>query len=88
MHTVTGQELDAVASLSNSVHLTFFGLCFGATISLSIVISTVSIPDPKTYAAFMALTAVSVILSSYFGIRALIDYRASRRKLKEIKREE
>jgi len=34
VHTVTSTELDTVASLSNSVHLTFFGVCFGVTNSV------------------------------------------------------
>jgi hypothetical protein len=34
VHTVTSTELDTVASLSNSVHLTFFGVCLWVTNSV------------------------------------------------------
>lgn len=60
MHSVTGPELDMVASLSNSIHLAFFGICIGAFISLAIVLSLTPIADPKLYASYVALTAVSV----------------------------
>jgi asparagine N-glycosylation enzyme membrane subunit Stt3 len=85
MHTLTGAELDMVASLGNSVHLTFFGLCTGAAIAFGVVLSTSTITDPLNHAEFVALLAVSSALSLYFGIRALVDYKAARRKLKEIK---
>jgi hypothetical protein len=85
MHSVTGPELDTVASLSNSIHLAFFGICIGALISLAIVLSLTPIADPKLYASYVALTAVSAGGSIYFGIRALLDYRAAQRKLNEIK---
>ena len=85
MHSVTGPELDMVASLSNSLHLAFFGICVGAFISLGIVLSLTPISDPKLYASYVALTAVSGGGALYFGIRAFLDYRAAQRKLKEIK---
>jgi len=85
MHTVSSTELDTVASLSNSVHLTFFGLCLGAVVTFGIVLSTSKITDPTTHAGYVALLAVSVVGTLYFGIRASIDYREAKRKLREIK---
>lgn len=85
MHAVTEAELETIASLGNSVHLTFFGISFGGLIAFSIVLATLTINDPVPHATFVALTALSGFLTAYFGIRAAIDYRASRRKLHEIK---
>jgi hypothetical protein len=86
MHTVTDIELDSVASLGNSVHLTFFGLCAGALVAFGSVLSTTAITEPKIYAAYVGLTAVSLLGGLYFGVRAIIDYRSSRRRLADIKR--
>jgi hypothetical protein len=85
VHSVTETELDAVASLNNSVHLTFFGVCCGGLTAFGIALATLSIADPKSYAAFIALFAVSAVGTFYFGVRGLIDYKESRRKLREIK---
>ena len=85
MHTVSSTELDTVASLSNSVHLAFFGLCSGSVVAFGIVLSTAKINDPMTHAGYVALLAVSVVGTLYFGVRALIDYKEAKRKLREIK---
>ena len=73
VHTVTSTELDTVASLSNSL------------IAFWTVLTTTKITDSFTHAVYVALLAVSAVGAAYFGIRAIIDYRESRRKLKEIK---
>ena len=85
MHTLTETELEAVASLSSSVHLAFLGMSFGSFIAFAIVLWTIEIRDPLQHATFAGLAWTSAMLSLYFGVRAAIDYRASRRKLKEIK---
>ena len=87
MLTLTEIELDTVASIGNSVHLAFLGISAGAFIAFGITMLTLPIADPKLFATFAALTALAGILTAYFGVRALIDYRASRAKLSEIKRE-
>lgn len=86
MHTVSGTELDTVASLSNSIHLTFFGVCFGASIAFTVVLTTVNVTQPKTFAGFVGALLVSSVLALYFGIRGGIDYAAAKKKVEEIKR--
>jgi hypothetical protein len=85
MHTVTGTELDTVASLSNSVNLAFFTLCVGLAAAFGLVLSQGGITDAWKHAEYVALLAISLIGSLYFGIRAAIDHRAAKRKLNEIK---
>jgi len=85
VHTLTSAELDGVASLGNSLNLTFFGLCAGALIAFGIVLSTGSPANPITHATYVALTSVSAMGTLYFGIKAIIDYRESSRKLKALK---
>jgi len=87
MFTVTELELDAVASLSASIHLTFFGISFGALVAFAIVLATVSPNDPVIHAMFVALLWVSALMTLYFGIRGINDYITARRKLNEIKSE-
>jgi hypothetical protein len=83
--SVTSSELDTVAALNNSVHLGFFGLSLGSAIAFGTVLATSSIPDARTHATFVALLAVSMIGSTYFGIRAFIDYLAAKKKQAELK---
>ncbi len=86
MYTVTDAELDTVASLGNSIHLTFLGISFGTAIAFGIVLATVQVTDPLAHASFVALAWLSAFLTVYFAIRAFVDYRAAQRKLSEIKR--
>jgi hypothetical protein len=86
VRSVTDAELDTVASLSNSVHLAFVGMSFGALLAFSIVLFTVDITDVRIHSAFASLAWLSGVLTLYFGIRAAIDYRAAQVKLREIKR--
>lgn len=83
--TVSELELDSVASLSNSINLTFFGICVGALVAFGIVLLTVSITDPKLYALFGALTFASTVAALYFGVRGALDYLAAQRRLRDIK---
>jgi hypothetical protein len=85
MHTVTGTELDTVASLSNSVNLSFFTLCVGLTVAFGLVLAQGGITDAVKHAEYVGLFAISLLGSLYFGIRAWIDHRAAKKKLNEIK---
>lgn len=85
MHPVTGADLDAIASLGNSIHLTFFGWCGGATVAFVIVLTTVTIADPKIYAGFVGALVASSIGAIYFGIRGVSDYLTAKKTLNEIK---
>jgi hypothetical protein len=85
MHSVSGTELDTLSSLGNSIHLTFFGVCVGAGIAFVSIL--LSVPDlgPRPHATFTFLAAGAGLFAFYFGARAVADYRASKRKLKELK---
>jgi hypothetical protein len=85
VHYVSGSDLDTIASLGNSIHLTFFGLCSGAAITFWVVLKTANVTDPRTHADFIMLCAGAVVGAVYFGIRGIADYRRAKRTLKEIK---
>lgn len=84
MHQLSGHELDTVASLSNSVHLAFFTLCVGLLAAFALVLEG-GVADATKHAEYVGLLMVALIGTIYFGIMAAIDYRAAKRKLKEIK---
>lgn len=86
MHTVTGSELDTVASLSNSVDLAFAGVGAGAFVSLASVLMTVPFTNAVLFSGFVAATVVSGVGTVFFGLRARIAYREAQRRLQEIKR--
>jgi hypothetical protein len=82
---ISTSELDAVASSGNSVHMGLLGISGGALIGFATTLATVTITDAMTFAAFVALTAVSAMFSLLFGVRAVTDYRATSRRVKELK---
>lgn len=86
MHSVTTGELDMVASLSNSVHLAFFGLSAGAVITLGVTLVTVPMATPIMAAGFISATIVSSISTLFFGVMARISHKDARRKIEDIKR--
>jgi bacteriorhodopsin len=89
MYTLSGEQLDSVSSMgiNNSVNTTFFGVAVGAFVAFVIVVMTVTISDPRIYAAFVALTAVSGFLSAFLGIKIGLDCKKAKEKLRTIKRE-
>lgn len=87
MHSVTGSELDTVASLSNSVDLAFLGMSFGALITLVAVDATVPLTTAGLIAGMVSGTIIAGLSSLVFGVRAWISYREAQNKLREIKLE-
>lgn|GEM_PF-3688376 len=89
MYYVFDQELDTLGSASAqaSLHLAFFGVSIGAAITLAITLGTVEIGSPRAYAAFWGAFLLSVVSTLYFGIRAALDFRRSRRQIREIRKQ-
>lgn len=89
MRYVSDQELDTLGSASNdlSLHLGFFGGSLGIAVTSLATLTTVEIASPRVYAAYCAVFVVTGIASIYFFIRALLEYRESRRQLREIREE-
>lgn len=85
MHHVSGADLDSIASLGNSIHLTLFGVCAGAAISFWVVLSTTKVTDPMAHAEYVIGLGAAVVFSIYFGAFGVTDYVRARRRLKEIK---
>jgi hypothetical protein len=84
MHHVTQTELEAMASLGNSVNLAFLGISVGSLVAFVITLATVDIANPAKYASFVGLMWISAVASLYFAVRSLIDARSAKRRLREI----
>lgn len=88
MVTVTRDELQSVSGLGGSIYLAFFGICLGALISFGVVLSTTTIENPRAFASYVALTAVSGIGTFLFGIKSIQEYQGCQKRLKQISQDE
>ncbi len=86
MHSLSDSELDTIASSNGSIDLALLGISAGAFITLLITLLTVDITDPKKFAAFVAVAALSGVLSLSFGWRTYSSRKAAEKVLNDIKR--
>jgi hypothetical protein len=85
MHSLSEHELDAIASGSSSIHLSFFGVCVGAFISFMIVIYSGGVTDPSKRSMYGMLAFSTAIMATYFGIRGIADNLKSKALVRELK---
>ena len=83
VYYLTTAELQELASLGVSLHLTFSGVSLGAAVAFAIALLTATL-DTRTNAAFVALFAVSLLGVAYFSVRAILDWRARERVVKSV----
>lgn len=78
-------ELRQIGSFQNSVNLAFFTLMLGlaAGFGSNLLISHETMSDRKLW-LFSLFTFVSVILTVYFGIRAIFDRRTCDQRIDNI----
>ena len=76
-YVLTESELEALAATGYTIHTSFAGLGAGFAVAFLIVLLTAStgIAD-RTFAAFVALFAVSCLGTAYFAVRAVADWRS------------
>jgi hypothetical protein len=86
IHQISDAELDTIAASGSSLDLTLFGVCAGALISLLVTVTTVSIPSPAGFAAYVSVTVISALATVFFGWHGFEAYWAARKKLAEIRR--
>jgi uncharacterized membrane protein YdcZ (DUF606 family) len=85
IYQINDAELETIAASGSSLHLTLFGVCCGALISLLVTVTTVSLPNPATFAAYISATIIMALATLFFGWRGLEAYLAGRKKLAEIR---
>ncbi len=81
---VEESELENIATIGG-LNFGFLGVCLGALISFGIVLTTATIDSPKVFAAYVALAAVSLLGSVFFGFRTGMDLRAKKKKLNQLR---
>jgi len=86
MYHILRQDLDNLISGYASIHLTLFGIAFGAALTLIITYYAVPLEEPiKT--RFWSVGVVSTVITVYCGIMACRDWRRARAHIKRIKEE-
>jgi hypothetical protein len=65
------------AAASSGLYLTFFGIAFGAMLTLGIVLATVPLTSPRSFAAFVSLFALSIFVTAFFAIKAWKEYKVT-----------
>jgi len=85
MYAVSEPELNDLVSGYSSVNLALFGISFGAALSFGIaLLTTHAVASDRVFASFVALLAVSLGLSLFFGWRAIVDRQAADRRIRQI----
>src|SRR5438552_1358270 len=64
-------ELDDLRASNSTLELAFFGMTFGAFVTILSTLRTVQINDASTHAAFVASAVLLGVLSAYFGIATI-----------------
>ena len=84
MHSISEAEMDALASGSKSINLTFFGVCAGAAISFGMILYSGGITDVQR-GSYKTLLWAGLVLAGYFGLQSIRDHFQSKQYLKDLK---
>jgi hypothetical protein len=80
---VSRDELNDLKSANSTLELAFFGISFGALLTVSTTLATVDLPDlPKT--VFIALTVMFLLAAVYFGAATVRGELRWRKKIKAL----
>jgi hypothetical protein len=83
---VAVSELEDLKSSNSTLELAFFGISFGALITIVTTLNTVPISDPSTHATFVAVAFLFGILSAYFGVVTIRGEVRWRRRINDLKK--
>ncbi len=85
-HSVTDQELTAIAAPSGSLSLALAGMTFGALVTCIVTLTTVRIDDPRTYAAYVASTITSFILTVFLGFNGVREMWNAKSAIEDLRK--
>ena len=86
MYHVLRQELDDLISGYTSVHLAFFGITLGTTLTLLITCTTVPLQEPWK-SRYWSVFFLSAFAAVYCGVMATREWLQARGKINRIKAE-
>ena len=80
---VSRDELRDLKAANSTLELAFFGISFGALLTVATTLATVTLPDlPKT--VFIALTVMFLLASVYFGAATIRGELLWRKKINSL----
>lgn len=79
---LTLDEIEELRSANNSTDLTFFGISFGALLTVAVTLATVTLPSMASHVIFVVLTIGFALASGVFGLNAYQKHRKWQRKYK------
>jgi len=85
-HQIPDGELDTIAASGSSLHLTLFGICLGAFISLLVTVTTAQGVGAAALSAYVSATIITALGSVFFGWRGIASSIASSKKLADLRR--
>lgn len=84
-YPIMDEELDALASAHSSVDQVFLGIVLGALMSVVITFVTGGVNDSNRL-TYVWIAAGLIVATIYFGICAIADVRAARRRVDRVRR--
>jgi hypothetical protein len=84
VYTLNESELDSLSSTFNSVNFGFFGIAAGAALAVFITLAAGQLTAEARPLFGLAMVFI-LVLTAYFGLMALGDWRKSRTKVAELK---
>ncbi|MGA7410695.1 MAG: hypothetical protein WBW33_09430 [Bryobacteraceae bacterium] len=87
VYCITEEQLETIASLSlsNSIHLSFLGMSFGALVTLLVALETVSTLSDINRAMFIVATLTAMFLVALCGVLFAFGFRRSKASIERIK---
>jgi hypothetical protein len=85
-HQIPDGELDTIAASGSSLHLTLFGICIGAFISLLVTVTTAKDLTSAALSAYVSATIITALGSIFFGWRGIAASIVSSKKLTDLRR--
>lgn len=86
VHQIPDAELDIIAASASSLHLTLFGVCAGASISLLVAVTTAPSLTPAAFSAYISAAIITGLGGLFFGWRGIAASVYASKKLAELRR--
>lgn len=82
-HSLTESGIEALFESGTSLHMAFLGMAAGAFVSVIASLVSANMSD-RVLASFIAGLILTGVLVVYFSVRAGLDYRHARRRVRTI----
>jgi len=79
-------ELDVMSESFSSLSLAFTGITVGVALSLGVTLVTIDDLQSEVHATFAGVTVAAVLLSFFFGWRAILDWQKARSIAKAVRK--